>query len=424
MKTKKIVLMFSFLSVFLLLPILTGCGTDTPNTANAQTTDLMSGITPQTVETTADLQGKEAAAITDFSVDLFQESLETEENTLISPFSVLCALAMTANGAQGETLAQMEAVLGIPTSDLNHYLYTYLNQLPNNEKYQLHIANSIWFTNDERFTVSQDFLQTNANYYNASIYKAPFDDTTTQAINNWVKENTDGMIPTILDEIPQDAVMYLVNALAFDAQWDEPYEEYQIDTDTFTNASGKKQEATFMHSSESQYLADEYATGFLKYYANESYAFVALLPQEGMSVQDYAATLTGEHLQQLLANAQHTTVEAGTPKFTSEYSVEMSQLLQNMGITAAFDVGSADFSKLGSSSAGNIYINQVLHKTYLSLDENGTKAGATTAVEMEAAAEEPIEPKEIYLNRPFVYLLIDCEANLPLFMGTVLDIES
>jgi serpin B len=142
--------------------------------------------------------------------------------------SVLCALSMTANGAKNDTLSQMEQVFGMNIRDLNDYLLAYLSRLPAGSKYKLSPANSIWFKDTKSLTVNGDFLQLNADYYDASIYKAAFDEKTLKDINSWVEDKTDGMIPNILDRIHPSAVMYLINALAFDAEWANIYEENQI----------------------------------------------------------------------------------------------------------------------------------------------------------------------------------------------------
>lgn len=359
-----------------------------------------------------------------FGVRLAQHSLEAGENTLVSPLSVLCALAMTANGAREETLAQMESVLGMEVEELNTWLHAYLESLPEEKTCKLSLANSIWFTEDESFTVEQDFLQTVAGYYGAGVYQAPFDDSTCRDINNWVKEHTDDMIPSILDEISENAVMYLVNALAFDAQWQEIYQESQVREGVFTTEDGRQQEAELMYATEYAYLEDENAAGFLKYYDGQTYAFAALLPDEGISVEEYVASLTGERLHALLAEPQQKEVRTGIPKFEAEYSAELSEVLMEMGMTDAFSMRDADFSGLGSSTEGNIVISRVLHKTHVAVDEKGTKAGAATAVEMktESAAEPMEEPKQVILDRPFVYLLIDCEQAVPLFIGTVMEV--
>ena len=396
---------------------LTGC------TMKVQAKDLMEGITPNNVDALDDLSSQNAD-VTDFAIRLFKACNGKGKNTLISPLSVLCALAMTANGAEEETLAQMEEVLGMTTEELNLYLYSYMKNLPQGDKYKLSLANSIWFTEDERFTVNQDFLQTNADYYGADIYKAPFDKQTLKDINNWVKQNTDGMIPEILDQIPPEAIMYLVNALAFEAEWSEIYEKHQVKDGEFTKEDGTKQDVKFMYGSEGTYFEDEKATGFMKRYKGGKYAFVAMLPNEGVSVSEYIASLDGESLNALLANPQYATVRTSIPKFETEYKVDMSDILQSMGMTEAFDMYNADFEGLGTSTDGNIYISRVLHKTFISVGEKGTKAGAATIVEMnDCAAAEPTEPKEVYLDRPFVYMLVDCENNIPFFIGTMMDVN-
>ena len=417
-KTRISLVIISMLLVCAMAVNLTGC------TMKVQAKDLMEGITPNNVDALDDLSSQNAD-VTDFAIRLFKASEESGKNTLISPLSVLCALAMTANGAEEETLAQMEEVLGMTTDELNLYLYSYMKNLPQGDKYKLSLANSIWFTEDERFTVNQDFLQTNADYYGADIYKAPFDKQTLKDINNWVKQNTDGMIPEILDQIPPEAIMYLVNALAFEAEWSEIYEKHQVKDGEFTKEDGTKQDVKFMYGSEGTYFEEEKATGFMKRYKGGKYAFVAILPNEGVSVSEYIASLDGESLNALLANPQYATVRTSIPKFETEYKVEMSDILQSMGMTEAFDMYNADFEGLGTSTGGNIYISRVLHKTFISVGEKGTKAGAATIVEMkDGAAAEPTEPKEVYLDRPFVYMLVDCENNIPFFIGTMMDVNS
>ncbi|MBQ8400599.1 MAG: serpin family protein [Clostridia bacterium] len=402
----------------------TGCAAPIadPSVADPSVADLMKNITPNPVFA-KELADVSDAAVTDFALRLFRTGMEDGKNTLLSPLSVLAALSMTANGTKGETLSQMEAVLGMPVEELNTWLHIYTANLPEEETYKLHLANSIWFTDSPTFTVNEDFLQTTADYYDAGIYRAPFDQSTCDAINSWVSDNTDGMIPQILEQIPEDAVMYLVNALAFDAQWQKPYAEYQIREGSFTAEDGTEQTTQMMYSEENRYLEDGKTVGFIKYYTDRKYAFAALLPEEGVTVSEYVAALTGERLQQILADAEHTAVETALPQFETSYDVEMSDILQTMGMTDAFDGWKADLTGLGTSTEGNINISRVLHKTYISVDGKGTKAAAATAVEAvtESAMEMP-EPKRVYLDRPFVYMLIDCETNLPFFIGTLMTI--
>jgi serpin B len=180
-----------------------------------------------------------------------------------------------------------------------------------------------------------------------------------------------------------------------------------------------------MYGIEGTYLEDENAVGFMKSYKGGKYAFVAMLPNEGVSVSKYIASLNGESLNALLTNPQYVTVQTSLPKFETEYDVEMSEILKTMGMTKAFDSDYAEFEGLGTSIEGNIYINRVLHKTFILVGEKGTKAGAATVVEMtDGASAVPLEMKEVYLDRPFVYMLIDCENNIPFFIGTLMDVET
>lgn len=416
-KTKLSLVIISLVLLCAMAVNLTGCAT----TVHAE--DLMEGVTPNSVTALNDLSSG-SADVTDFAIRLFKQTNENGRNTLISPLSVLCALAMTANGAEGETREQMEAVLGMSVEELNLYLYSYINSLPQGEKYKLSVANSIWFTDDDRFTVNQDFLQTNADYYGADIYKTPFDKQTLKDINNWVKNETDNMIPKVLEDIPDAAIMYLINALAFEAEWTEIYEKNQVRDKTFTKEDGTKQDVELMYSTEGKYLEDENATGFIKYYKERKYAFVALLPNEGVTVSEYINSLDGESLAAMLANAESRTVETAIPKFESEYDTEMSSILEAMGMSNAFNVTFANFSGIGDSTEGGIYISKVIHKTYIQVGEKGTKAGAVTAIEMnDGSAGPPDEVKQVYLDRPFVYMLIDCETNIPFFIGTMMGVE-
>ena len=418
MKKSRIFLIFTSLVLVCATAVnLTGC------TMQAQAKSLMEGISPNSVNA-LDSLGEYNRAVTDFAVRLFKASVEDGKNTLISPLSVLCALAMTANGAENETLEEMEAVSGMSKDELNLYLYSYMKKLPTADEYRVSLANSIWFTEDERFSASNSFLQTNADYYGADIYKAPFNEKTCKEINKWVRQKTDSMIPEILDEIPTDAVMYLINALAFEAEWQKIYEKTQVSDGKFTKEDGTKQTGVFMYGTEGTYLEDEKASGFVKYYKGGKYAFVAMLPDEGVSVAEYVASLDGERLNAMLVNPGYTTVSTAIPKFETEYSVEMDEVLKAMGMPSAFDADYADFTALGTSTRGNIYISRVLHKAYISVGEKGTKAGAATVVEMaDEAGMEMLEPKEIYLDRPFVYMLIDTENKIPFFIGTMTDIE-
>ena len=301
MKKKSLLLsLLSLIMTTVLLLNFSGCGT------TVKAADLMEGIAANEVE------GKTADEAflnnqMELYLKLFKSSALTtkDKNTLVSPLSIQLALAMTANGANGETKAQMEKLLGgdLTIDELNNYLYDYVKSLPSTEKSKFEVANSIWFRDDEnRLKVEKDFLQTNADYYGADAYKAPFDDTTLDDINNWVSDNTDGMIDKIIDGIDPNAVMYLINAITFDAEWQTVYNKQSVYDGEFTKIDGKKQTVTMMHSEEGQFISDGKAKGFIKPYKSAKYSFAALLPNEGIDLYDYIQGLSASSLQSTLKN--------------------------------------------------------------------------------------------------------------------------
>lgn len=388
---------------------------------SSRSEDLMAEVVGD--KPSGDVPANGNVALTEFAVDVLRESYKDGENTLVSPLSVASALGMVANGAEGDTKTQMERVLGMEVSVLNEYLYSYRKSLVNGENYKLSLANGIWFRDSESFAVKEDFLEKNASYYNAGAYKAPFDASTVRDINGFVKENTDGMIKDIIDEIPAAAVMYLVNAFAFEAEWQNIYYKHQVRDGVFTTEAGEILGVDMMYSTEGTYIEDENATGFIKYYVDRKYAFAALLPKEEMTVGEYIDTLTGKGVAKMLENAEYATVQAAMPKFEFEFDTEMSETLHTLGMCDAFTPETADFSLMGSSTEGPLYISKVIHKTFISVGEKGTKAGAATLVEMSTGTAAPDEIKTVYLDRPFVFMIIDCDNNIPIFIGTLADVN-
>ena len=394
-------------------------------------TSTLSGSHSNQASDTADLMADVKAASRDtvktddifkgsydnFTAELLKKCFDGKSNTLISPLSVSSALTMTANGAEGQTKDEMEKVLGngISLDELNKYLSSFNDSLTSGEGFKLKNANSIWFRDEEnRLTVEKDFLQTNADYFGAAIYKRAFDNDTCKEINSWVNDNTDGMINNILDSIPDEAIMYLVNAVSFDAEWDIIYRQNDIADSKFTNSEDKLMNVTMMCSDESIYLEDEDCKGFIKQYKDGKYSFAAILPNG--DIKSFITSLSGEKLSKILASAEDCIVEVKLPKFGYEYSSKLNDALSELGMPTAFDQNNADFSGIGKSTMGNISIGEVIHKTKIEVNEKGTKAGAAALVEMvdEACV---LNEKQVILNRPFMYMILDNETMLPLFAG-------
>ena len=387
--------------------------------------NLMKNITPHKVKDVK-LTDKFIESTADFSVDLFKHSYTKNKNSMISPSSVCFALGMTANGSSGETLNEFENLLGkkgININDLNSYYNSLATKLTDTKDGKLSIANSIWYNSaDKNLNIKNNFLQTNANYYNASAYGADFSKPDTVSdINNWVKSKTGNTIDKIIDKTNPTDIMYLINAVYFDQQWDEPYKAGNVRKDSFELMDGKTESVDFMSSTETAYIKDDKAQGFIKPYKGGNYSFVALLPNKGINIYDYVSSLTGEKFLKLINNtSSDKEIHASLPEFNSEYEISLIEPLKQIGLKKCFSSTEANFRKMADYNSENIYVGDVFHKTFITVSEQGTKASAVTKVDMSVGACN--SPSiSIYLNRPFVYAIIDNETKLPLFMGIMVN---
>lgn len=398
-----------------------GCGSDKKPSAPG---NLSGSISTESV-TGLEADKSFITSSANFSVELFKAStakhLSENKDVLISPESVLVALSMAANGADGETLNGMMNTMaeGLDIETYNKYMYNYNKRLTDSTNVKFNIANSVWIRDSNRISVSEDFLKTNKSYYNADAYKSAFDNGTVDDINKWVSDSTNGMIPGVIDNIPESVVMYLINAIAFEGKWQEPYIEDQVNENgTFNLANGDTKTATMLSSTESTYIKDDNATGFIKYYEGGDYAFMAILPNEGVSTEEYINSMTGESFINMYNNRIGHDVYTTTPEFTYSYESELSPFLKSMGMSNAFD-DTANFSKMANTQSGVLKIDRVIHKTYIQLDRNGTKAAAVTAISMtDECCVETEAPYVVNLDRPFVYAIVDTQTGLPIFIGS------
>lgn len=413
MKTKRILM--SVLPLLLAGILLLSCSSCT---LRVDAAELSKNYERKATET-GEVSEKFRTAMADFSLSLFQGLVtKDEENDLISPLSAVLCLAMIANGADNNTKAQMEAAFGMDIDTLNRSLYAYTSSLYRADDCKLNLADSIWFRDgDNRLHINEAFLQTNADWYHAQVYAAPFDQSTLKDINAWCKQYTDGMIEKMIDEISPDAVMYLVNALTFDAKWANEYEKKDIDDGKFTNYDGTQKTVQMLSSEESTYLSADGVKGFAKNYAGNKYSIIALLPDEETDIYDYISTLDGAGWMKIWNTRKSAVVKVKMPEFTYSTSMNLNNTLKAMGMTDMFDEN-ADFSKLGYSEDGNLYCSEVCQKVFIQVDRNGTKAAAITWGTL-ATNAAPMDPLCVTLDRPFVYAIVDNATGLPIFIGAV-----
>ena len=373
---------------------------------------------------------EQISALSGAGTRLFAQTVAGEgedSNVLISPISVAMAFGMAEGGANGTTLSQMEDVIGggNTTDEMSALLYGLSKGMKNSSEADWNVANSIWFKDDGTWEIGQEFARKAASWYDAQLWKAPFDDTTVADINAWVNSQTRGMIPGIIDSISDEARMYIINALAFEAEWMQEYEEDRIFEDMdFTNADGSKSKVTMLYSDESGYFELCGGTGFLKKYKGGEYSFMGLLPAEGTDLDDYIKTLgdNGADISSAIRNINYGDVVAEIPEFTIDYSAEMSELLKSMGMTDAFERSQADLSGIMHPLNGDgceVWIEGVVHKTHIEVDRKGTRAAAVTELAVAGCdcVEEYIPPVYVILDRPFIYGIIDNATGLPIFLG-------
>lgn len=383
--------------------------------------DLMAGIRAMEVDV-READNTFTQAYTQFALDLLQQTVKEQggKGALVSPLSAQLALAMIANGANGETLTQMETVLGngMPLSRLNEHLRGYTASLPSSEGAKLQLANSIWFPENGNYP-REDFLQTNANYYGAGAYQAPADQLC-KLINDWVNTHTDGRINKLFDELSEDISMALVNTILFDGAWKEKYTENSAAEFPFTAYTGEERRVPMLRSTEKTFLQYSDGTvGFLKPYEDERYAFAALLPPENVDILDYVSSLTAYRLNLILQNRSSEIVRVVLPKFSFAGDYTLNDTLKAMGMPLAFDERQAEFPRMFNDVG--VYLDLFKQKTVIEVSEFGVVAAGASGGAMAPTTSDSDE-ESVYLNRPFVYMILDTETNLPLFLGVLTDI--
>ena len=363
--------------------------------------------------------------IGDLGAGLMQYAAAQEaENPVLSPLSAYLCLAMLMPGANENTKAEFEKILGADwdyVSALAADIAAQLEKTGGSTK--LDLANSIW-TDDDKAVIEEEWLKTVKAYFGPDIYSADLpSDGALKAINKWVNDKTNGMIPKLHDEnYDKDTIMVLLNALYMKAEWAHKFDAESTYDREFTKSDGSAVTVPFMNMYEAyeSYIKTEDAEGIMLPYDDGRLAFIALKPDSG-DARGYAASLTGAKLKELIAAAKADTfVTVNMPKFSTGYSVYLTDALKAMGMTDAFDPFLADLSGAGRGVDGPLYISYVFQKVKVDVDEEGTEAAAVTEIATaEGCALPADEPIVLTFDKPFVYAIVDTETGVPLFMGVM-----
>ena len=362
-----------------------------------------------------------------FGLKLFKEVLESEEadkNIMISPLSVSLALAMTYNGADGTTKEAMEKTLelsGLTVDEINENYKDLIDALVSvDPKVLMSIANSIWYKHT--FEVEQDFINVNQDYYYAEVTPLDFcSPDAVNTINNWVADKTNNKITEILDYIPSDAVMYLINAIYFKGIWKFEFDESETEEAPFyLNDETTKDVPMMVQEASFNYLSNDLLEAVEMLYGIGNYSMIILLPKNGKTLNDITEQLNNENWNRWLGEFhEEAKVQIHLPKFKFEYKNQLNDELINMDMGIAFEPYLADFSKINPNE--QLFISRVIHKTFIEVNEEGTEAAAVTMVEISltSAGGETFIP--FHVNKPFIFAIKERYTNSIIFIGKVME---
>ncbi len=360
-----------------------------------------------------------------FGLKLFKEinSEETNSNVFISPLSISMALGMTYNGAKEETEEAMRTTLefgDLSMGEINESYKSLIELLRGlDSDVEFNIANSIWYRDD--FTFEQDFFERCRDYFDARVSGLDFsqNEAAKDTMDNWVDENTNGKIEHIVDYVDSIYdVMFLINAIYFKGTWTYQFDEKDTKDDIFYLPGGSTKECKMMSIEEEfEYFEDSILQAIDIPYGIGNYSMTVILPKEGEDIDLLIAVLTQNQWDEWMSDFSENTLTLFLPKLKLEYEINdtLKKALANLGMGIAFDPEQADFT--GMYEPGEIYIDRIIHKTFLKVNEEGTEAAAATVVGVGATSVG----LTMYVNRPFLFAIRENYSGTILFIGKIVE---
>lgn len=354
----------------------------------------------------------------DFAFNLFHQ-IQGMDGKVVSPMSVAYLMGMLANGADGATQQQILKAIGcegVSLQEVNELYQGMMQVLGKQDKQtKVEIANYIAINKNNK--INKDFAQEVSQSYQAAIESLDFSSSkTTQRINHWCSEQTDGMIPKIIDQVDAGAVSYLMNAIYFNGTWAEKFDAHNTKQETFRGYTRDIQKVDMMHQVKKFYYTENemYKAVDLPY-GNGSFSMTVLLPNEGKGIDEMMKSLNAESFAKMHQNMENCMVNLKLPKFTTETKLDLNDIISKFGAPMIFNPSQANFSHFAD---GNFFVSKMLQKAKIEVSEQGTKAAAVTAaVMLTSLAPTQIRNVEFFANRPFVYAITDRQSGAILFMG-------
>ena len=346
-------------------------------------------------------------------------------NIMISPASIMMALDMVAAGAKGETLKQLNALFSSDADPLEQQAFAseMMKRINASKKLKFVCANAIW-SDSKRLgdKINSEYTKYIKKTFDAEFSSVEFNSETHKMVNKWVDEKTNHMIPELFEQpFGANTVMVLVNAIRFEAQWAKGYEDGQIRKLKFKGTEGEK-ETSMLSSTEKGYFMSDKATGFIKYYQGEEYAFVAILPRdEKANANEFIKNFSYDDYRRFISSRTDCDVYTLMPEFKSDYGIKLNEILKKLGVNDAFSDSKADLTGIANPAGGKLFVSNVFHKTHIEVDRKGTKAAAATGITLDVKGAMPMEEdrKEVICDRPYIYAIVDASTMNPIFIGTV-----
>jgi serine protease inhibitor len=357
-----------------------------------------------------------------FGFALFQEArrLTPQDNLFLSPLSASMALGMTLNGAAGSTLDSMRVALRVgdaQLAELNPGYRSLLDLLRGlDESSEFQIANSIWA--DAHFAFLSAFLDAGRTHFDAEVQtldlQAPASLTT---INDWVKDQTQGKIAKILDQVSPDEVMFLINAIYFKGKWRLPFDPKQTRAGPFHAADGSTQNVPTMHLEPQphRYAAGPDREVVELLYGNGAFAMTIVLPGPGHTLDQLTEGLDVARWSEWTGSLQELKLGLALPKFRLEYKRELKDDLSALGMRIAFDADHADFSRMADPAEGRLFLTRATQKTFVDVNEEGTEAAAVTSIGVGVTSA----PQTVVIDRPFLFVIRERLSGTIFFLGQV-----
>ena len=377
-----------------------------------------------------DLQGVEKLMVKSdqaFAFDFFSKVFDEERNDMngnfmVSPFSLSMALAMTWNGSEGDTRLAIQNTLGMGEwgdDEVNNYFKKLKEAFERTDpSTELSIANAIWTNKDIK--IFPDFISLNQSYYNATVEAVDFGNPgTVGKINQWAFNSTNGLIKQVISNTKPNDLMYLLNALYFKGIWTSEFEVKNTSKMDFTSYNGTQTKVDMMHQeTRYNYMDDETMQLVQLPYGNKAFSMIVLLPKEGKKLLDVTQALKSENYWNNLTNRMsNKKVDLFLPKFKTEYSKKLNDVLNDMGMGIAFTPDSADFSRMSNRGA---FISMVSQDTFIATDEVGTEAAAVTSVGVTVTSFPARDDKIVFkADKPFIYIIQEKSSGSVLFMGAI-----